>query len=71
MEKLVYSVAEAAELLAVSEWTVYRLVERGHLEKMPHYGKSVRIAGLELRRFAAQGVMPTDAAQPDDEAAAS
>lgn len=58
MDKLAYSADEAGAILGVSAWTVYRLVERGDLAKVPHLGKRVLIAGRELERFAAQGVMP-------------
>jgi excisionase family DNA binding protein len=56
MEKLAFSAAEAAEVIGVSEWTIYRLVERGDLSKLPHLGKRVLIARLELERFAREGV---------------
>ena len=57
MEKLAYSAQEAADLLGVSDWTVYRLVDAGDLAKVPHLGKRVLIAKAELERFAQQGVM--------------
>ena len=56
MEKLAFSAKEAADLLGISEWTVYRLVSEGELAKVPYMGKRVVIARVELERFAAQGV---------------
>lgn len=56
MEKVAFSVEEAAESLGVSAWTVYRLVENGHLARIPHMGRRVLIARIELERFAAQGL---------------
>jgi excisionase family DNA binding protein len=56
MEKLAMSVNEAADVLGVSASTIYQLVRRGDLAKLPHLRKSVRIARIELERFAAQGV---------------
>lgn len=56
MDKLAFSVAEAAEILGVSVWTIYRLVDSEALAKVPHMGKRVVIARYELERFAAQGV---------------
>lgn len=56
MEKLAFSAKEAADLLGVSEWTVYRLVDSGDLAKVPYMGRRIVIARLELERFAAEGV---------------
>lgn len=56
MEKLAFTVDEAASFLGVSRWSVYRLVDAGVLAKVPHLGRSVRIARIELERFAAAGV---------------
>lgn len=56
VEKLAFNARESAEILGVSEWTVYKLVERGDLAKVPHMGKRVLIARAELERFALQGV---------------
>lgn len=56
MEKLAFSAKEAADLLCISEWSIYRLVQDGDLEKVPYMGKRVVIARVELERFAAQGV---------------
>lgn len=56
MEKLAFSAKEAADLLGVSEWTVYRLVADEVLAKVPYMGKRVVIARHELERFASQGV---------------
>lgn len=56
MEKLAFSARESADILGISEWSVYRLVERGDLAKVPHLGKRVLIARVELERFAAEGI---------------
>jgi excisionase family DNA binding protein len=56
MDKLAHSVDEAAEMLGISRWSVYRLVESGDLAKIPHLGRRVQVARVELERFAAQGV---------------
>lgn len=56
MEKLAFNAAEAGEILGVSDWTIYRLVDSGELAKIPHVGKRVLIARAELERFAALGV---------------
>lgn len=56
MEKLAFSVGEAADMIGVSAWTIYRLVEAGDLTKLPHLGKRVLIARVELERFVAEGV---------------
>lgn len=56
MEKLAFSVDEAADVLGLSTWSVYRLVERGDLGRIPHTGRRVLIARIELERFAASGL---------------
>lgn len=56
MEKLAYTTTEAGELSGLSKWTIYRLVEAGHLAKLPHTGRRVLIAKAELERFVSQGV---------------
>lgn len=56
--KLAFTAVEAAAMLGVSAWTVYRLVERGDLTKVPHLGSRVLIARIELERFCEQGVKP-------------
>lgn len=56
MEKLAFSAKEAADLLGISEWSVYRLVHDQQLAKVPYMGKRVVIARAELERFAALGV---------------
>lgn len=56
MDKLAFSAEEAGEIIGVSRWTIYRLIESGHLAKLPHLGKKVRIAGVEIQRFASLGV---------------
>ena len=56
MSALTASVAEAAREIGVSEWMVRQLVARGDLAKIPHLGKRIRIARVELARFAAEGV---------------
>lgn len=50
---LALSVEEAAGLLGVSTSTIYTVVRQGHLPKVPHMGKSVRIPTIALERFAA------------------
>jgi excisionase family DNA binding protein len=55
MEKLAFSVAESAEILGCSENHVYRMVDAGHLARIPHMGRRVLIARIELERFTAQG----------------
>lgn len=56
MDKLAFNAAESGHILGVSEWTIYKLVERGDLARIPHVGKRVLIARAELERFAAEGV---------------
>lgn len=56
LPRLSYTVEEAAQILGVSTWTTYRLVERGDLAKIPHLGRAVRIARVELERFSNEGV---------------
>lgn len=56
MDKLAFNAIEAGELLGLSDWTIYKLVESGELAKIPHVGKRVLIARAELERFAALGV---------------
>lgn len=61
LPRLSYTADEAAQVLGVSPWTVYRLIERGDLAKIPHLGRAVRVARVELERFAAEGVKGTAA----------
>lgn len=51
MEPLAVSVPRAAEMLDISADTVYRLVEAGHLPRVPHLG-IIRIPVTALRAFA-------------------
>jgi excisionase family DNA binding protein len=45
-----YSVAQVAERLEVSEQTVYRLIQAGHLPTVPHLNPQ-RIAASALEQF--------------------
>lgn len=56
MDKLAFSATESAEILGVSRWMIYRLIDAGALAKVPHLGKRVQIARIELERFAACGL---------------
>ena len=56
MEKLAFTARESGAILGVSEWMVYRLIDAGDLSKVPHLGKRVLVARVELERFAAQGL---------------
>ncbi len=51
--KLAYTCSEAADLLGISESAIRRLIAVGHLTIVPHLGRTVRIAHIELARFAA------------------
>jgi excisionase family DNA binding protein len=52
MERLAVSAVEAGKMLGVSDDTVRRLVESGHLPRVPHLSL-IRIPVEALRRFAA------------------
>lgn len=55
-DQLVYSAAEAADVLRVSKWQLYRWVDEGVLARIPHTGRRVLIARVELERFAGAGL---------------
>lgn len=54
MDRMAYTVNEAARALGASSRTVYRLIERGDL-RVIRLGISVRIPEDELRRFLSDG----------------
>lgn len=56
VERLAFTVAEAAEMLGWSTDGVYDAVQAGHLARVPYTGRKVLIAKIELERFAAQGL---------------
>lgn len=58
IEPLALSASEAAAVLGCSRWHLYRLVEAGHLRKVPHMGRRVIIARAEIERFLDQAVAP-------------
>lgn len=51
MEKVLVRVDEAAELLSVSRWTIYRWVEHGKLEGTKIGKGSVRVFKASLDRL--------------------
>lgn len=51
--RLAHNVADAAALLDISESAIRRLIADGYLATVPHLGRTVRIAHVELARFAA------------------
>lgn len=61
-ERLSFTVAEAAEILGWSRDGVYDAIEQGHLARIPHTGRRVLVARVELERFAALGLQ--DASTP-------
>lgn len=50
VEKLLYTVREAAEKLSLGRATVYELLARGELRAV-HIGRATRIPAAELERF--------------------
>ena len=62
MERLAFTVDEAADLLGWSRDGVYDAIAAGHLARVPHTGRRVLIARIELERFAAEGLQPAVAA---------
>lgn len=56
---LVATVAEAAKILRLSEGTVRDLIAAGRLGRVPHVGRRTLLAGVELERFAAAGLLVT------------
>lgn len=55
------TVAEVAEVLRVSNMTVYRLIKAGDLPAL-RVGKNYRIREADLATFLAEGVVATDEA---------
>lgn len=43
MSSAVLTVPEVATLLGVSEWTIRQAIRDGHLAKVPHTGRLVRV----------------------------
>src|ERR1035437_5709773 len=72
-EPAVYTVAQAAEVLQVSEDTVGRIVGRGLLPRVPHVGGKVLILRRALDRLIEQGetTLGTAAPQADQPRGAS
>ncbi len=66
-EPAVYTVAQAAEVLQVSEDTIGRMVRRGVLPRVPHVGGKVLIPRRALDRLV--GAPGLGQAAPADEAA--
>lgn len=54
LPRIAVSAREAAEMLGVSKDSIYRLIDAGHLARVPHL-TVVRIAVSELHRFAEGG----------------
>ena len=50
MERLLFTVDEVAEALALSRSTIYRLLHRGDLVAT-HIGSAIRIPETSVRRF--------------------
>ena len=63
-EPAVYTVAQAAEVLQVSEDTVGRIVRRGVLPRVPHVGGKVLIPRRALDRLIEQGETTLGPAAP-------
>ena len=63
-EPAVYTVAQAAEVLQVSEDTVGRIVRRGVLPRVPHVGGKVLIPRRALDRLIEQGETTLGTAAP-------
>lgn len=57
MDRLAFTVAEAAQVLSWSTDGIYDALAAGHLRKIPNTGRRVLIAAVELERFAAQGLL--------------
>ena len=58
-EPLVYSVRQAAHVLATSTTTVRRLVEEGVLPIVPHMGQRIVIPRVAVANLVASGGGPT------------
>lgn len=54
--RLLYKIGEAAELLAVSRSTIWRLTRRGRLRQVEVTPGTFRIPAEELQRFVRNGV---------------
>jgi excisionase family DNA binding protein len=63
-ERLTYTVRETAEVLGVSEPTVYRLIREGVLVKVPHLGTKVLIPRCAVE-WLASGGDPSNPRPPD------
>ena len=57
-EPAVYTVAQAAVVLQVSEDTVSRLVRRGVLQRVPHVGGKVLIPRVSVNELLSDGTAP-------------
>lgn len=60
-EPLVYTVAQAAAVLQVSEDTVSRLIKRGLLERIPHLEGRVLVPKIALERIVNDALNAEDA----------
>jgi excisionase family DNA binding protein len=54
-----YDVKAAAQMLAISTWTIRAYIRNGKLHPV-RFGRLVRLEGQELERFVASGKTPGD-----------
>ena len=69
-EPAVYTVAQSAQVLQVSEDTIGRMVRKGVLPRVPHVGGKVLIPKLALHRFIEGSALAQGAADTEDVTAA-
>ena len=68
MQKTLLRVGEAAELLAVSRWTIYRWLDEGRLEGTKIGRGSVRIFHTSLEKLVRQNTTYVGLAASDNQA---